>query len=115
MRPDQPGPLLPSQPTVQARQVDGRHDQETVVGQERAKASQSVERIDDVFENVEHDDGIRTSRRLVDLLEGPLFELDPEALAPDADRPARRFDAAGAPAALASRVQEEADVRADLE
>jgi hypothetical protein len=68
-----------------------------------------------VLEHVQEDDGVRARRRLVQLLERLLLELDPEALAPDLDGPLRRLDASSTPPCRAGGVEEEPHVRSDLE
>ena len=112
---DQPGPFLASQPTVEPREVDGREREHTFVVEERTQPPQRFERIDEVLEDVQDNDRVRASRRVCELLQGLLLEVDPEALATGLHRPLRGLDASRAPASSRSRVEEQADVRSHFE
>lgn len=115
VRADQPGPLLASQPPVEPGEVDRREREHAFVVQERTQPPERVERVDEVLEHVEEDYRIRASRRIGELLERLLLQVDPEALATRLHRPLRRLDAPRAPAGPRGGVEEQPDVRSDLE
>lgn len=100
---------------METREIDRRHDQEPFVVQELAQSPESIERVDYVFEDVQHDDRVRACRRLVQLFQRLLLEVDVKSLASDLDRPFRGLDAPSPPAVRPRRIEEETDIRADLE
>jgi hypothetical protein len=112
---DQPGPFLASQPPVEPCEIHRREREQAFVVEERAQPPQRFERVDHVLEHVEENDGVGASRWVCKLLERHLLEVDAEAFATGLDGPPRGLDAARAPAGTPGRVEEQADVRSDLE
>src|SRR5205823_5071500 len=107
---DEPGPAPVPQPRVEARDVDRRKRQQPIVVDELADATQGRERVDEVLQDVEEDDGVSASRGLIELLERPLAQVDPEPLPPELDRPPRRLITPRLPARLPGHVEEQPDV-----
>jgi hypothetical protein len=67
-----------------------------------------------VLEDVQQDDRVSTRRRLVQLFQGLLLEVDVKSLPAYFDRPSRRLDAPSTPPVSARGIEEETDVGADL-
>lgn len=100
---------------METREIYRREGQDSLVVEEPSQPPQRVEWIVEVLEHVQEDDRVRARRRVVQLLERLLLQIDPEALAPGLHRPFRRLDAPGTPARCTSRVEEQAHVGSDLE
>ena len=100
---------------MQAAQVHRGQRQHPLVVQAGAELSQRIERVHQVLQDVQHDDGVGAPGRVGEVLNRPLAQVHAEPFPAELDRPLRRLDSPRLPPGRAGHVEEQPHVRTDLQ